>query len=119
MNHNKKYKDGLQVLKQLNEKAIPNITSLGDLGRYVIEFGFGEIFKRERLTIREREIATIAILTVLGREPQLKLHFKAALNNGFNLNEIEEIIIQTIPYAGFPTAMNAMNLMNQLTEDKE
>ncbi|WP_052947629.1 carboxymuconolactone decarboxylase family protein [Aneurinibacillus tyrosinisolvens] len=48
-----------------------------------------------------------------GREPQLRVHIGAALNVGITAKEIEEIIIQTVPYAGFPTAINAMNILKE------
>ena len=52
------------------------------------------------------------MLTCLsGREPQLRVHINAGLNVGLTKKEIEEIIIQTVPYTGFPTAINAMNIL--------
>lgn len=118
MENNQNYTAGLERLNQLNAEAVPKMLALGDLGRYVIEFGFGEIFERGSLNLREREMLTIAILTVLGsREPQLKLHIQAGLKIGIEPKVIEEVIIQTVPYAGFPTAMNAMRLFNGVVAD--
>ena len=55
------------------------------------------------------------MLTALGgREPQLRLHLGAALNVGLSPQEIEEIIIHTVSYAGFPTAINAMRLLQDV-----
>jgi 4-carboxymuconolactone decarboxylase len=91
------------------------IAPLGDLGRYIVEFAFGDIYDREGLSLRDRELATVAALTVLGgREPQLRVHIGAALNVGLTREEIEETIIQTVPYAGFPTAINAMNVFKEV-----
>jgi 4-carboxymuconolactone decarboxylase len=39
------------------------------------------------------------------------VHIQAALNVGLSRQEVEEIIIQTVPYAGFPTAINALNVL--------
>lgn len=93
------------------------VAPLGDLGRYIVEFAFGDIYRREGLGLREREIATVAMLTVLGRETQLRVHINAALNVGLSAGEIEEVIIQTVPYAGFPTAINAVNLLKSVVSD--
>lgn len=93
------------------------VAPLGDLGRYIVEFAFGDIYRREGLGLREREIATVAILTVLGRETQLRIHINAALNVGLSAGEIEEVIIQTVPYAGFPTAINAVNMLKSVVSD--
>lgn len=86
--------------------------------RYIVEFSFGDIYSREGISLREREIATVAMLTVLGRETQLRVHIGAALNVGLSPEEIEETIIQTVPYAGFPTAINGLNLLQQITAEK-
>jgi 4-carboxymuconolactone decarboxylase len=88
------------------------VAPLGDLGRYMVEFPYGDIYSRPGLALRDREIATTAMLTALGREPQLRVHFAAALNVGLTPDEIQEIIIHTITFAGFPTAINALNLLH-------
>jgi 4-carboxymuconolactone decarboxylase len=89
------------------------VAPLGDLGRYMVEFPYGDIYSRPGLALRDREIATTAMLTALGgREPQLRVHFAAALNAGLTPDEIQEIIIHTITFAGFPTAINALNLLH-------
>jgi 4-carboxymuconolactone decarboxylase len=91
------------------------VTPLGDLGRYIVEFAFGDIYSRDGLSLRDRELATVAALTAMGgREPQLKVHVGAALNVGLTRDEIEETILQTVPYAGFPTAINAMNALKEV-----
>jgi 4-carboxymuconolactone decarboxylase len=91
------------------------VAPLGDLGRYVVEFAYGDIYSREGLSLRDRELATVAVLTALGgREPQLRFHLGAALNVGLSRQEVEEVIVQTVPYAGFPTAINALNLLGEV-----
>jgi 4-carboxymuconolactone decarboxylase len=95
------------------------VAPLGDLGRYMIEFPYGDIYSRDGLAVRDREIATTAMLTALGgREPQLRVHFAAALNVGLTPDEIQEIIIHTIIFAGFPTAINATNLLHAVLAER-
>ncbi len=103
-------------LAEVDGKAGAEVVEpLGDLGRYIVEFAFGDIYSREGLGLRDRELATVAVLTAMGgREPQLKVHIGAALNVGLTEREIEETIIQTVPYAGFPTAINAMNVFKEV-----
>ncbi len=91
------------------------VAPLGDLGRYVVEFAYGDIYSREGLSLRDRELATVAVLTALGgRESQLRFHLGAALNVGLSRQEVEEVILQTVPYAGFPTAINALGLLGEV-----
>ena len=118
---NERYQRGLAKLSEVDGRAGEEIVApLGDLGRYIVEFAFGDIYSREGLGLREREIATVAALTVMGgREPQLKVHIGAALNVGLTAQEIEEIILQTVPYAGFPTAINALTLLKTVKAERE
>lgn len=110
-----RYERGLAKLAEVDGQAGQRVVdSLGDLGRYIVEFAFGDIYSRPGMSLREREIATVAVLTALGgREPQLRVHMEAALHVGITLQELEEIVLQTVPYAGFPTAINAMNMLSQ------
>jgi 4-carboxymuconolactone decarboxylase len=114
-----RYTRGLAKLAEVDGRAGEEVVApLGDLGRYIVEFAFGDIYSRGTLTLKERELISVAILTVLaGREPQLRVHLGAALNVGLTVEEIEETILQTVPYAGFPTAINAMNLLKQVSAD--
>ena len=110
---------GSAKLAEVDGKAGAEVVApLGDLGRYIVEFAFGDIYNREGLSLRDRELATVAALTAMGgREPQLKVHVGAALNVGLTEKEIEETIIQTVPYAGFPTAINAMNVFKEVVAE--
>ena len=86
-----------------------SLEPLGELGRSILEFCFGDLYAREVLGERERELLTVAVLTVLPDcGPQLTTHLKAALHVGLSEQELEEIFLQTVPYAGFPRAMNAL-----------
>ncbi|AHJ12289.1 carboxymuconolactone decarboxylase family protein [Sulfurospirillum multivorans] len=107
-----RYTKGWEKLKEVDgeagEKVIEALKDVApDLARYTIEYPFGDIYSREGLTLRDREIATIAALIALGNaSSQLKVHIKAGLNVGLSQKEITEIIIQMSVYAGFPAALN-------------
>lgn len=113
-----RYERGLARLAEVDGRAGEAVVApLGELGRYIVEFAFGDIYSRGGLSLRERELITVGTLTAMGsREPQLRLHIDAALNVGATREEIEEAILQTIPYAGFPTAINAMRLLLETGE---
>ncbi len=116
-----RFEQGKAKLSEIDGSAGEDVVApLGDLGRYIVEFAFGDIYSRPGLSLRDREIATVAALTVQGgREPQLRVHLGAALNVGLSQQEIEEVIIQTVPYAGFPTAINAMNLLRTVARERK
>lgn len=109
-----RYERGLELLAEVDGEGGANvIESLDeiapDVGRYIVEFAFGEIYDRDALSLRDRELATIASLCTQGAcEPQLKVHIRGALNAGLSREEVIETFIQLIPYVGFPRVLNAI-----------
>ncbi|MBU8589654.1 carboxymuconolactone decarboxylase family protein [Priestia megaterium] len=90
------------------------------LGRYVIEFAFGDIYTRQGISLQQKQLVTIASLTTQGGcEPQLNVHINAALNVGLTPNEIVEAITHCIPYTGFPRVLNAVFFAKQVFEERD
>lgn len=88
-------------------KALEDISP--DLGRYIVEFAFGDIYSGRELSLQERETVTLAsLLTLGGCEPQLEVHINGALNTGIPPRKIIEIFVQCVPYTGFPRVLNAV-----------
>jgi 4-carboxymuconolactone decarboxylase len=91
-----------------------------ELGKFVTEFAFADIYSRPGLDLKTRQMLTIASLTTLGTAPlQLKSHIKGALNVGCTKQEIVEVILQMAVYAGFPAAMNAMYAAKEVFKERE
>lgn len=105
---------GMEKLKEVDgvggENVIKSLENVApDLGKYVIEFAFGDIYPRKELSIQEREMITItSLLTAGGCEPQLTVHINGSLNVGIAPEKIIETFIQCIPYTGFPKVLNAV-----------
>jgi 4-carboxymuconolactone decarboxylase len=120
-----RYERGMKNLDLIDGEAgrrvIESLKDIApDLGRYVIEFAFGDVFNRPGLDFKSREIATVAALTALGTAtPQLKVHINAALNVGCTRREVVEIIIQMAVYAGFPAALNGMFAAKEVFADRD
>jgi 4-carboxymuconolactone decarboxylase len=100
----------LEVDAEGGERVIESLRDVApDLGRYVVEFTFGEIYQRPVLDLRQRQLVTISALTTLGGvEPQLEVHIIAGLNVGLSAREVVEAILHCIPYTGFPRVLNAV-----------
>jgi 4-carboxymuconolactone decarboxylase len=108
-----------QKASELGGQADPQmLASVGDVGKYVVEFVFGDIYSRPDLSLRDREMITVAVLTALGGlDAQLRVHMKAAFHLGVTTKELEEVVLQTVPYAGFPRALNAMGVYSSLKKE--
>jgi 4-carboxymuconolactone decarboxylase len=86
-----------------------------DLAEWIIDFSYGDVMSRPGLDLRSRQFATIAALTALGNaQPQLKVHIAGALNVGCKPQEIVEVILQMAVFAGFPAAINALNVAREV-----
>lgn len=111
---NERYQQGLKKLQEIEgnaaDEALLSLKEVSpDLARYCVEFPLGDIYSREGIDIKSREIAAIAALTALGNASlQLKIHVKAALRVKCTETEIKETIMQTAIFAGFPAAINGM-----------
>lgn len=111
---NTTYERGLRKLAEVDgaagERVLASLADISpDFGRYIVGFGFGEIYSRPGLTLQQRELITVAMLTAMGNaQPQLKVHLAAALNVGLSRTEIVETMIQAGIYAGFPAALNGL-----------
>lgn len=111
---NTRFTQGMEQLKAIDGKGGENvIRSLEDiapdLGKFIVEFAFGDIYTREGLTTEEREMITLSsLLTAGGCEPQLEVHINGALNVGISPEKVIETFLQCIPYTGFPKVLNAV-----------
>ncbi len=120
-----RYERGWKKLKEIHgeagEQVIESLKDIApDLGRYIIQFAFGDIYSRSGLDLKSREIATIAALTALGNaQPQLKVHIDAALNVGCTREEVVEVIIQMAVYAGFPAALNGVSVAKAVFTERD
>ncbi len=118
--NNKRYQDGLKKLQEIDgeagQKVIDSLATISpDLAKYTIEFAFGDIYPRAGLDLKSRELATVAALTAMGScLPQLNVHINGALNVGCTPQEVTEVIIQMAVYAGFPAALNAMQVAKEV-----
>ncbi|SFD38990.1 4-carboxymuconolactone decarboxylase [Cupriavidus sp. OV038] len=110
----------MQMLAAVDGVAGQNVVetlaqSFPDFARYVVEFPFGDIYARNGLGLRERELATVAALCALGSAlPQLRVHVQAALHVGCKPREVVEVVMQMAVYAGFPAALNGLSVVREV-----
>jgi 4-carboxymuconolactone decarboxylase len=94
---------------------------LGDFAPALVGFTddvlFGQVWKREQLSPKERSLVTVACLTTSGNTDQLVYHLGLARANGATEEEIIEVITHLAFYAGWPKAMAAMTVAKQVFRD--
>ncbi len=108
-----RYERGRQRLRQLagdqGERALEGVRDIApDLARYVVEFGYGDVYCRPGLDDRTRQLLAIAALAAVGgAEAQLEYHVGIALNVGVPPEEIVAAVVHLAPFLGFARALNA------------
>lgn len=88
------------------------------LGKDLSLFITGKMYAREKIPHSTRQLVTVAVLTVLSRPDELKLHIQAALNVGCTPQEIAEVIFQTFTYGGIPTVNTALKVLREVLKEK-
>lgn len=95
------------VRKMLGDFA-PKLAELTDL---VL---FGDMWERPDLSKRDRSLITVAALVALNHPDQLRFHLGRAVENGVQQQELIETITHLAFYAGWPNAMNAINIAKEV-----
>lgn len=89
------------------------------LQRLMTEVGWGTFWPRGELELRERSLITVSMLIALNRPHELRTHLMGALNNGVSVEQLRELIIHAVPYCGFPAAIDAMRVFDELLADRD
>ena len=67
-------------------------------------------FTREELSKRDRSMINLAMISILNRPHELKIHVKGALKNGLTKTEIREVLLQVGIYGGIPCAVDSFRV---------
>lgn len=118
-----KFKAGMTVRRKVLgdayvDASLENMTELTrDLQTVITEHAWGDIWTREGLTLRERSLINISILSALNRPHELELHLRGAINNGCTVVEIREALLQTAVYAGLPSGLDSFRVARRVFEE--
>lgn len=121
LDNTEKYEVGVKELSKLDPMQVEKLEKeykdfCPDLVYLVIN-SYAEVFSRNTLDIKYRQIATIAALAALGNaQAQLTFHINAGLNIGITADEIKEIMILLTVFSGFPSAINGINVLREVTK---
>ena len=92
--------------------------AFGDIAPKLVELTdnvlFGDIWERPGLSKHDRSLVTVTALIAMNRTEQLRFHIPNALKNGVTADEVIEVITHLAFYAGWPNAMNAVQLAKEL-----
>ena len=98
--------------QQLVGDIAPKLAELTD------EVLFGDVWARPGLSPRDRSLITVAALTALGRNDQLRSHLALALDNGVTPDELAEAATHLAFYAGWPAGMTAATTLKRVLGER-
>ncbi len=119
------FNKGLEVRKAVlgKEYVEKSIASADDFAmamqEYATEACWGMIWTRPGLPRKMRSLINIAMITVLNRPHELKLHVKSAFTNGVTKEEIKEVLLQVACYAGVPAGIDGFRLAREAIAEME
>jgi 4-carboxymuconolactone decarboxylase len=125
MDERGRYQAGLEVRRQVLgedyvEAAIGRATVLTEeFQNLLTRYAWGEIWTRPGLPRDVRSLVTISMLVALGREHELELHVRGALNNGVTADQIKEVLLQAAVYCGVPAAHWAFRVAERVLLEAE
>lgn len=88
--------------------------------RFLSDNCFGDYYTRQGLDLPMRELLTFSmILSLGGCEPQLKGHIQGNANVGNDKEMLFDVIVQLLPYLGYPRTLNAIRCLNEALPDEQ
>ena len=85
-----------------------------DFQDLLTRYAWGEIWTRPGLSRQTRSMLTLSMMVALNRPDELRMHLRAALNNGVTREEIKEVLLQTAIYCGVPAANSAFHIAQEV-----
>ena len=121
---NDAYDKGLATRRQVMgeeyvARALDNATQFTrPIQDHITRAAWGDVWQREGLDARTRSLITVAMLTALGKQHELKAHVRGALNNGATVRELQEVLLHATVYCGVPAAVDAFRSAAEVIDAK-
>ncbi|HEX5477803.1 MAG TPA: carboxymuconolactone decarboxylase family protein [Burkholderiales bacterium] len=118
--HKERYDAGLKTRREVlgPEWVDKSMAGVDDFNREFTEllntYCWNDVWNRPGLPRKTRSALNLGMLSALGKEHELKLHIRGALNNGLTRDEIKEIFLQVAIYCGVPAAVVAFRCAKEV-----
>lgn len=122
MDEDRQYAQGLAMRRQVMgedfvARALAGTTAFtAPIQQHISRNAWGDVWQREGLDLKTRSLITVAMLTALGKQHELKGHVRGALNNGATVAEIQEVLLHAAVYCGVPSAVEAFRSAAEVVE---
>lgn len=120
MSNSELFKRGLEIRRavvgaEYVDKSLANADSFNmPMQELVTEYCWGAVWGREDLSHKTRSMLNLAMISVLNRPHELKLHINGALRNGVTREQIREVFLQVAIYAGVPAGVDSFRIAREV-----
>ncbi|MGM9999127.1 MAG: carboxymuconolactone decarboxylase family protein [Candidatus Bruticola sp.] len=117
---NNRFEQGVSVKYQLygNEPEQDFADLPDDMGiqadKFFTAFCFGDIYTRRGLSLKQRELLSLAVFVTNGQTSSLRRHIQGAIKAGNTREEVVAAIIQCLPYVGLPNTLEALKVFKEM-----
>jgi 4-carboxymuconolactone decarboxylase len=124
MDERDRYEAGMSIRRTVLGDAHVNRAEAGksdfdaEFQDLITRYAWGEIWSRPGLSPHARSLLTIALMVALNRGEELRLHLRAAANNGATNEEIREVLLHCGIYCGVPAANSAFHAAKEILEER-
>ncbi len=111
---------GIEAQAEIFGEHMKEAWKTGHINRWLAANCFGDYYTRTGLDLKEREMITFCFLAAQGGcEPQLTAHAAGNINLGNDKDFLLSVVLQCIPYIGYPRSLNAVACINKAAEAKK
>ena len=108
-----------KLVGRTRTKLLNELFNYFDIPTAFINHVFGNLYARDTLTQRERELCAVAALCVLNRANELKSHIIAAVRAGATKAEVAEVILQMSTYGGMPVCIEGLAIAKEIFDKSQ
>jgi 4-carboxymuconolactone decarboxylase len=118
--HKQRYDAGLKTRREVLgaqwvDKSMSQVDEFNqEFTELLNTYCWNDIWNRPGLSRKMRSVLNLGMLSALGKEHELKLHIRGALNNGLTKDEIKEVFLQVAIYCGVPAAVVAFRCAKEV-----
>ncbi len=118
--HKERYEAGLKTRREVLgagyvDKAMSNVDEFSrEFTELLNTYCWNDVWNRPGLSRKMRSVLNLGMLCALGKDHELKLHIRGALNNGLTKDEIKEVLLQVAIYCGVPAAVVAFRAAKEV-----
>ena len=125
MDERERHAEGLRVRREVlgdehvNRAEASKSALDTDFQDLITRYAWGEVWTRPGLPRHTRSLLTIGLMVALNRGEELRLHLRAAKNNGVSAEEIREVLLHCAVYCGIPAANSAFHAAKEILKEDQ